>query len=53
MGVTVPRQVGLGSIRKVAEQEQEKKKKLVSSILVQFVLLGSCFELLMLMDCNL
>lgn len=25
VGVTIPRQVGLGSIRKVAEQEQEKK----------------------------
>lgn len=46
MGVTIPRQMSLGFIRKVAEQEQEKK--LVSSIppwlLVQFVLLGSCFE---------
>lgn len=47
MGSPLPRQVVLGSIRKVAELERENK--LVSSIppwlLILFVFPGSCFEL--------
>lgn len=55
MGSTLPGQVGLGSIRKVAELERENKP--LSSIppwlLILFVLPGSCFELPSMTGCNL